>query len=195
MKEFLFVTKNKAKFNRASKILKEYGILLKQHPMEILELRSMDIKEIATSKAKYAMSKLNKPFFVLDAGIYIKALNDFPGPYVEQMLKTFGIKGLLEIMKDKKDRNVEFKYVLVYIGFDKELHIFEGSESGIISENMRGENDRGWASSYIYIPFGFNKTLAEMSEEEYEEYERKIRPTDPFVKFAQWLTSEQNRII
>ena len=54
--------------------------------LDIPEIRSDDIQEIAREKARYAYDHLHVPLIVDDTAFSIDALNGFPGPYAAYVL-------------------------------------------------------------------------------------------------------------
>jgi XTP/dITP diphosphohydrolase len=46
-----------------------------------------------------AFEKCGLPIIVEDAGLFVEALNGFPGPYSSYVYKTIGNEGLLKLME------------------------------------------------------------------------------------------------
>ncbi len=78
--------------NKAQEVAAFFGGTLKvRHvALDIPELRSDDVREIAREKARYAYNHLNEPLIVDDTAFSIDALNGFPGPYAAYVLKSIG---------------------------------------------------------------------------------------------------------
>ncbi len=69
--------------HKAQEVAAFFGqsIRLDHVTLEIPELRSDDIEEIAREKARYAYNHLHRPLIVDDTSFSIDALHGFPGPY------------------------------------------------------------------------------------------------------------------
>ena len=81
VKVVFFATGNINKFNEARSILSPYGFAVALLRMKGNEIQSDSLKEIATSAAINAFKSTHLPIFVEDAGLFIDALDGFPGPY------------------------------------------------------------------------------------------------------------------
>ncbi|HIK00908.1 TPA: non-canonical purine NTP pyrophosphatase, partial [archaeon] len=80
-KTFYFATSNRGKFAEAQEKFRAAGLKLKRKPVDLLEIQSDDLVEISRISARELAKTFKKPFFVEDAGLFVKALNGFPGPY------------------------------------------------------------------------------------------------------------------
>ncbi|MGG3915417.1 non-canonical purine NTP pyrophosphatase [Rossellomorea vietnamensis] len=186
MKEIIFVTTNKGKITSAQKELANIKVLPIE--AELSEPRSDDIKEIAKQKVLQAYAIVKEPCIALDSGFFISALNGFPRAYVNHMLDTIGIEGILKLMHGEKNRACEFRSCLAYYD-GEEIRFFESKSSGIISEKIRGsENVNSWSDLwYIFIPRHFQKTMAEFDEEDFKEYNR-VKEDSGMKKFGEWYS-------
>jgi len=76
MKEVIFVTSNRGKFNSAKNFLRKYGIKVTQKQLKINEPRG-SLEEIVIYKSKYAFKLIKKPLIVMDAGFLFILLMAF----------------------------------------------------------------------------------------------------------------------
>ncbi|WP_044338620.1 non-canonical purine NTP pyrophosphatase [Rossellomorea aquimaris] len=184
MKEIIFVTTNKGKIASAQKELTNIKVLPIE--AELNEPRSDDIREIAKQKVLQAYSIVKRPCIALDSGFFIKALNGFPRAYVNHMLDTIGIEGILKLLRDEENRECEFRSCLAYYD-GEEMRFFESKSPGFISQEIRGsENDSKWSDLwYLFIPKHFHKTLAEFDEVDFLEYNR-VKEDSGMKKFGEW---------
>lgn len=184
MKEIIFVTTNNGKVASAQKELTNIKVLPIE--AELNEPRSDDIKEIAKQKVLQAYSIVNRPCIALDSGFFIEALNGFPRAYVNHMLDTIGIEGILKLLRDEENRECEFRSCLAYYD-GEEMRFFESKSSGVISQEIRGsEYESRWSDLwYLFIPQKFNKTLAEFDESDFKEYNR-VKEDSGMKKFGEW---------
>lgn len=163
--EIVFVTGNKGKIASAQRYLSD--IKLNIYEYELIEPRTDDIKEIAEFKVKQAYEVVKKPCIALDAGFFIEELNGFPRAFINFALDTLGIEGILKQMENVENRNCAFKeYIAYYDGTD--FLYFKGNHEGTLSKNIRGnDTEQKWSDLwYIFVPYGCEKTLAEMTDEE-----------------------------
>lgn len=109
--------------------------------------------------------KISYPVFVEDSGLFIKALNRFPGPYSSYVYQTLGLSGILKLLSSVQDREAEFKSVIAFCDQKHTLKCFLGSVQGTISYEARGVS--GFGFDPLFEPnCGGGKTFAEMSVEE-----------------------------
>ena len=158
-----FVTSNLGKVREFRQIL-EPEIKVNHVKMSYPEIRSGDSGEIARQSAEMLANKLKKAVVVEDSGLFIRALNDFPGTYSATIHKKIGLKGILKLMKDIKNRECTYKSAAAYCGPGKKAISFLGEENGKIAESIRG--NFGFGHDPIFIPEGSNKTYGEMKNVE-----------------------------
>ena len=103
-------------------------------------------------------SKNLKSVVVDDTGLYINALNGFPGPFSAYTFKKIGCPGILRLLKGIDDRSAVFVSAVGYCD-GKELLTFRGECKGIITDVMRGPEVFGYDP--IFLPQGESKTFAE----------------------------------
>ncbi len=161
----IFVTSNQHKFEEAKIIIP----WLERYNMDLIEPQD-SIELIAMYKAIYAYSKIKKPLIVEDTGLFLDALNGFPGEYSVWLYKKIGCKGILDLLKDKDNRNGVMRTVIAYID-DKGIRLFEGKLRVTISNYERG---KGFGFDPILIPEGEQFTLAENPEFKFQYSHRAI---------------------
>lgn len=192
MRQIYFATKNKGKVSSLKRVLSQYGIKVIHSPMDLPEPRTDDLREIAKEKVLAAYQEVKKSVIALDAGFYIPSLNGFPGAFVNLVLKTIGIEGILKLIETKSG-DCEFRDCLAY--FDSKLKeplIFEPNVVGALSAEPRGKiKDYAWSELFlIFIPDGEQKTLAEMTEEEYRVWHKKYHQKSYATEFANWFLEQ-----
>ncbi len=181
-KELKIVTRNRNKFLEAKFILNKYGIKVKQEPIELMEIQSDNLEEIAENKAKQALKKVKPPFATEDAGLFVKALNGFPGPYSSYVYRTIGCQGMIKLMKDVGDRSAKFISIVVYVDPKGLFHKFKGEISGRIALNPLGS--KGFGFDPIFIPNELpNRTLAELSFEEKNKISHRFKAFSKLAKY------------
>lgn len=155
-----FITSNSKKAEQLGYHL-DYPI---QHAeLDLPEIQSLELAEIARAKAEAAFEKLQSPVLVEDTGLTFHALGKLPGPLIKWFLQELGNEGLCIMLDRYATREAKAE---VYFGlFDGKKHLtFSASMLGTITPKPRGESGFGWDS--IFIPQGSDKTWGEMDVEE-----------------------------
>ena len=154
-----FVTSNKNKVKEFKQIL-EPEIKVNHIKLSYPELRSDNPEDIAKHSAEMLANKLRKLVVVEDSGLFIEALNDFPGTCSAYIHKRIGLQGIIKLMQGIKNRECTYKSAVAYCEPGKKAIGFLGEEKGNVAENVRGNH--GFGHDPIFIPEGSNKTYGEM---------------------------------
>lgn len=188
-KVIFFATNNFAKYREARKILAPYKIAVGMLRIKTLEIQSENLEEIAKTSVLEAFKNCNLPLIVEDAGLFIEALNGFPGPYSSYVYKTIGNKGLLRVMRGIENRKAVFKAVVAYHYKNCQSPIcFDGQVEGKITNRQRRANaSAGFGFDPIFEPNNSCKTFAEMDVEEKNRYSHRAMA---FRKFAEWYIKQ-----
>lgn len=173
-----FVTSNQQKIKRIQSTLEQFGIPTEVKGLELQEIQSDSIEEIAIHKAHDAFNKIKSPLFVVDDGWFITALKGFPGAYMKKVNATLTSDDLLRLMGEYENRDFTFKQVLTFID-EKESKTFSFEAKGKVLNEVKGN---GIASNNV-LSFKDGLSLSEMRSQ-------NIRMIDdiPFwEEFAAWL--------
>jgi len=135
----LYITANKNKIAIANRLLQPYGLTVQGLKVDgITEPQSEDIQEISIAKAKQAYEIIKKPLIVSDSGWIIPALNGFPGPYMAFVNSWFTAQDFLNLMKDKKNKEIILRECVTYID-DKHTISFITDTKGFFVEEQSGK--------------------------------------------------------
>lgn len=180
-----FATNNVNKFNEARKVLEEYKIAVGMLRVKGLEVQSDSLEEIAKTSVMEAFRRCNLPLMVEDAGLFVEALNGFPGPYAAYAYRTIGNKGLLKLMKNVENRRAKFHSVIAYYSAELKSPIcFKGEVFGeITDEERRGNSESGFGFDPIFKPAKSNRTFAEMATVQKNKHSHRAQA---LRKFAEW---------
>ena len=153
-----------------------------------------DIKYISKYKVMEAYKLVNKPCISMDTGFWIDELGGFPKAFVNFALDTIGIDGILKLMEGKENRKCSFQECLAFHD-GKEIHYFYGHHDGILTKEVIGKDRKEkWSDLwYIFKPMYFDKTLAEMNEEEREERRKIDGSQEALQEFAKWYEINNRR--
>ncbi|MCD6340456.1 MAG: XTP/dITP diphosphatase [Desulfurococcales archaeon] len=176
------ITANEGKAREFIELGKVYGIEVNIVRIPKVEIQSEKLEEIAMYSAINAVIHIRDYVVVEDAGLFIEALNGFPGPYSSYVYKKLGIEGVLKLMDGVSDRRAYFKSVIAFASPTGLVKIFEGVVHGEIALSARGSG--GFGFDPIFIPKGERRTFAEMSVSEKNKYSHRARA---FKELANWL--------
>ncbi len=180
-----FLTGNKGKLAEVENHLGKLGYIVKQLVVDnqkLYEPQSDNLLEVAKSKINQALSFLpqnnesNDMILVEDAGLFIDALQGFPGVYSSYVYETIGVSGVLRLLShlesedsvtSAKLRSAHFKAVAA-IWHNGEILIGEGICPGhIASKPVEGN---GFGYDPIFIPFDLDGDKKPLSPGVYGEY-------------------------
>jgi XTP/dITP diphosphohydrolase len=156
--EVLFATSNRHKVAEANKVGAEYNVSFTQINVMYPEIRADSCRAVAEDGARYVHSQINRPIIVEDSGLFIDALNGFPGPFSAFVVGKIGLGGMLKLMDGVNDRKASFISAVAYCDKDV-LEIFEGAAEGYITHEERGTH--GFGYDPIFHPADSTKTFAE----------------------------------
>ncbi|MGD0535098.1 MAG: RdgB/HAM1 family non-canonical purine NTP pyrophosphatase [Methanoregula sp.] len=170
--------------NKAKEVAAFFGgtLEVRHVALDIPELRSDDVTEIAREKARYAYHHLHVPLIVDDTAFSIDALNGFPGPYAAYVLKSIGNTGILRLMDGVKDRNARFTTAIAFAD-ETGIEIFTGTIEGRIITTPRGTG--GFGYDPIFEVQG--QTLAEIPLEEKSAISHRARA---LTAFRDWFVKK-----
>ncbi|HRZ95497.1 MAG TPA: RdgB/HAM1 family non-canonical purine NTP pyrophosphatase [Candidatus Moranbacteria bacterium] len=183
MKEqILFITGNTKKAEEVKAIT---GLDVSARNLDIPEIQSLDVEEVAKAKALSAFEITNSPVIVDDTGMSIDSLNGLPGALVAWFLDNLKPEGILKILANEENRKASVCTCIAYAD-QNGVFVFTGTVNGRVSKSLMGEN--GFGYDPIFIPDGSDKTYAEMTADEKNEISmRKIA----LLKFKDFIMSER----
>ena len=173
-----FVTGNEGKVAEARDYLE--GIdTVEQVEYDYAELQSDSLEEIVTRGAEEAYAELGSEGAVLvdDTGLFVEALDGFPGPYSAYVEDTLGIERVWRLASEEESRRARFRTVLAYAD-EERTETFEGAVAGTLVA-PRGEGGFGYDPIFEYN----GRTFAEMDTEEKNAISHRGRALEAF---AEW---------
>lgn len=189
-KVIFLATGNFHKFDEARRVFAEYDIVTAMLKVKAVEIQSDNLEQIARASVIDAFNRCHLPIIVEDAGLFVNALKDFPGPYAAYVYKTISNPGLLKLMNNVKDRKATFRSVIAYYDGQEEPVCFEGEAIGTIAyDEIWGKLNTGFGFDPIFQPIGSEKTFAEMTIEEKNSFSHRAKA---IRQFAQWYKEKQH---
>jgi len=188
MQSIIFATNNKNKVNEIRAVLKDtFQIISLQEAGIDIEIPEPyeTLEENAREKSTTIHTITGKDCFSEDTGLEVFALNNEPG------VKSARYAGdeadfkkntekLLSNLQGISNRQAQFRTVISLLLDGKEYH-FEGICKGHITEKETGTN--GFGYDPVFIPEGSEKTFAEMTMEEKNQYSHRKKATAKFAAF------------
>ena len=180
------VTSNLGKVEELTYILKPFGHKVSQLKVECPEIQASTLEEVVDFGLDWlGAKKIQTPFIIDDAGIFVEALENFPGVYSRYVYDTIGLQGILKQMESIVDRITRFKCVLGLMLEDGSKHKFVGECKGNLIHEMRGTG--GFGYDPIFIPDGYTKTFSELLPEEKNDVSHRGRAMHKLVDFLSKL--------
>jgi len=188
MHTLIFATNNQNKVEEIRKVtnwlfniitLKEAGIDIDiPEPHNTLEANATE-----KSTVIHAMTKEN--VFSEDTGLEVAALNGEPGVKSARYAgegRDFqaNIDKLLVNLEGQTDRQAQFRTVVSLILNEKE-YLFEGICKGRITVEQKGL--KGFGYDPVFIPEGADKTFAEMTMDEKNQYSHRKKAISKLIDF------------
>ncbi|MCL2862837.1 MAG: XTP/dITP diphosphatase [Methanimicrococcus sp.] len=181
--KIVFVTGNAGKFSEIQAILASFGVEAIQNKGDYPEIQADDLEPIAAYSAKAAADDLGVPVMVDDSGIFIQALNGFPGPYSRFIEDRLGNPRVLLLMKNETNRDAYFKTVIAFCEPRKEPLTFSGTVEGKIAFEERGDGGFGFDPIFDYN----GQTFGELGAEFKNTVSHRRRALD---KFIEWMEKQ-----
>ena len=163
MNKIKFATTNDYKIKFANNLLNKYGWEAVPFDVALIEPQSMTQEEISRFKVKQAYEKSQEPIITMDSGLFISALNGFPGIYTSDVFKALSQEQILKLVEDVEDRTAYIQQTLSYA--DKNgIQTFSSKSTGVIVpiEEMKD----GYAFDAFFKSDTTGKLMTDMSEDE-----------------------------
>ncbi|AHG04767.1 deoxyribonucleotide triphosphate pyrophosphatase [Halobacterium sp. DL1] len=179
MRTLRFVTTNPGKVREAEQYLEDvYDV--EQFDYDYTEVQSVSLDTIAARGAEeaYEDQDADVPVIVDDAGLFVRALDGFPGPYSAYVEDTLGVERVWNLAESLENRRSAFRCVVAFTDGDT-TETFSGAVQGRLVE-PRG--DGGFGYDPIFEHDG--ETFAEMDTAEKNALSHRGRA---LAKLADWL--------
>jgi XTP/dITP diphosphohydrolase len=197
-----FITSNQGKLRELQTSLTPLGYKVIQLKIDYPELQASSIEAVARFGLEWILNNAesNKDeiegykdmdlIFLEDSGLFIEALNNFPGIYSKFVFTTIGFSGILELLRNEPNRKAHFESSIAAcaskpnIGTSNEVNkllFFKGICNGTITTVPRGS--MGFGFDPIFQPEGEERTFAEMVPEEKNRYSHRGAAMDRFVQY------------
>jgi len=179
-----FATGNDKKILEAKEILSKFDIQVERIKIDKVEVQSNRLERIVLYSLKQILED-SRYIIVEDSGLFIRGLNNFPGPYSSYTFKKIGCEGILKLMQDKKDRTAKFVSVIGLKNKKNRAFLFKGEVNGKIAYKKIGQF--GFGFDPIFIPDGYEQTFAQMEISQKNTISHRGRA---FRALGEWMRSQ-----
>jgi XTP/dITP diphosphohydrolase len=192
----LIATNNKHKITEIKNILRNDKIELFTLSDLNIDIEVEEDKDTlegnALKKAEEMFRIAGIPAVADDTGLFVDALKGEPGVYSsryagENATYDDNCVKLLKTMEDvpEEKRMAYFKTVVCIYESENKYHFFDGICKGRITAEKHG--DKGFGYDPLFTPDGYDKTYAEMTEEEKNKISHRGRA---FVKAGKFISDK-----
>ena len=180
--KIVFATNNKHKLEEVRQILGSQVDVLSLNDIgchEDIPETGTTLEENARQKAEYIWQRYHCDVFADDTGLEVDALGGAPGVYSARYAgegheSEANMSKLLKELGDNDNRRARFRTVVALIQKKdvcpcgctsiKQEHLFEGIVEGNITRKRSGVG--GFGYDPVFLPDGYDRTFADMTEEE-----------------------------
>lgn len=162
---FYLATGNPHKVEEIEQALDGTGVSVEQAEVDLDEIDAEDVADVTLRKVMDAYKTIEPDGVTIvdDTGLYVDALNGFPGSHASFFLEKCGNDGLLTLMQGKDDREAYFKTCMaIYEPEKDDVTLLTGRCGGRITREQRG--DEGFGYDPVFVPEGHDRTFAEDTE-------------------------------
>ncbi len=201
MREIIFATGNKAKFAQLRFVAKYLNL-----PIGVVSGRELfgeranydelgeSVEEVALNGARIVAQRIGKPVMVEDTDFRVAALDGMPGIHAGEFLKEFGRLEILKRLEGARDRSATISSAVAYAEPNGTSQVFINRVRGTIAPQEKFgeypdwisptiENSFGGGYNAIFIPDGWDKTLAQISPEEAMSWSYREKNFEDLLRF------------
>lgn len=191
------ITSNEGKFREIKQMISPLNYEVRKETISYPEIQADTLREVVEygmewilkNRKEEWMDHPDNGFLIDDSGLFIDALNGFPGVYSKFVFFTIGNHGILKLLEGESLRKAEFRTALMF-HFQGKNHYFEGKCTGRISKEIRGTG--GFGYDPIFIPDGEDKTFGEMERVEKNRFSHRGEAMERFVEFLLEMEERKN---
>ena len=165
-----FITGNKGKFKEIQSVL---GDTIIMRDIDLPEIQSLDFKEVIAAKLQEASKHITTgAIMVEDSGYYFKELGRLPGVFSKFFLEELGLDGVYNLVKNFSSTKATFN---THIGYMDEKGVVTYFVASLDGEIVSPNGDGGFGYDPLFIPEGYTKRFAEISDKERNELKPRIQ--------------------
>ena len=180
-----YISHNPFKCEEVKALLTQREIAVETALLEIKEIQSSSIEEIARDKAKKAFAKIKRPLLVEQTGLVIEGYNGFPGGLTQLVWDAIGAESFCKLFGGKAAKAMS---IFAYCD-GKKVFFSYGETKGQISNEPLEKSMFQWDT--VFIPEDYTNTFSEMTPEEKNKVSMRRKALDEFEK--SWRLSDGHK--
>lgn len=153
------VTSNQHKLEEYCHGLAPLGVDVELLRADCDEIQADTLQEVVLSCLEQLKRDGHRNFMLDDSGLFVPALNGFPGVYSAYVMSTIGCQGMLRLI-DGLDRSARFECCIGVCSDELGEFTVTGVSPGRIIYEERGNG--GFGYDPIFAPDGEERTFAQM---------------------------------
>lgn len=177
---FGLVTSNQGKYEEMRLLFAQEGFGLERVDLRYPELQVETLEATIMYGLEWIVGRYYRPFLIDDSGLFIEALNGFPGVYSSYVQRTLGNAEILHLLEEKPSRRARFECAIGFAGPDFEPILAKGVTEGTIATEPRGTG--GFGYDPIFIADGSERTFAELDVTEKNAISHRGRAVKDFLR-------------
>jgi S-adenosylmethionine:tRNA ribosyltransferase-isomerase/non-canonical purine NTP pyrophosphatase (RdgB/HAM1 family) len=192
-----FVTGNAGKVKTAREHLAPLGIEVEQARLDLDEIQSLHVQDVAMHKAQQAFRALGRPLIIEDSGFGIDELDGYPGPMIKHALTALGARGIARLADLTATRACRFSSCLVYIDDHGVPRVFAspGRTCTVAAEPAEPLAEGAWSDLWnVVIPEGGSAPLSALPPAEAERETARWKQESIFRQFGEWLRGKATAV-
>lgn len=161
-KSLTLITGNPSKAEQIERYLQQK---IDHVSLDLTEIQEPDPAIVTRHKVLEAYKIVKKPVLVDDNALILTALGKLPGTFIKFFVDELGFEKICRLIDPFNDRRA---IAIITIGYTdgKVVKLFQGTMKGTLAQHPTGKRGFGW--DLIFIPDGYSKTCAELTQKEYD---------------------------
>lgn len=179
----VFVTANQGKHREVQRLLAGFDVRMAR--LGLPRPERADLEDLARARAAAAYAELGAPCFLESTGLYLWDHEGAPGSSWKRALRQLGEAGIATRYGGSSG---VARVVVAYATSPREedVRVFAGAVEGELLAAPRGDDARAYGWDRLWVPDGYERTLAEMADSTYVVNMRAA----PYLDLADHLRGE-----
>ncbi len=182
------VTSNRGKVAEFRSELGRLGIEVEHLEETYTEVQTDDLEQVVRRGVDELLDRGLDNFVIDDSGLFVEALNGFPGVFSAYTFETLGCEGVLKLMAGREQRNAFFECVVGSHIEGMGVIVARGRAPGEITSEKRGGG--GFGFDPIFCPEDHGETFAQLSMEEKNRFSHRGKAIREFASMLEHRMEE-----
>ena len=137
------ITSNLGKVREYRESLSSFGIEVEHLKVPYDEIQTSELTEVVKKGMEHLKTAGLSDFIIDDSGLFVDALNGFPGVFSAYALKSIGNAGILRLMENVSERSANFQCCIGCNLSGKDIIVL-GKCNGVILKKEKGTEGFGF---------------------------------------------------